>query len=426
MKLSKFNIIFKHRNQLYITNTLSKSILQIDEKCEEIIKQNLIDNLTCEEQDILLKRGFLVQDELDEIGLLRYQSNKLKHSKEEMEFVIAPTLSCNFKCSYCFEMPRKGFMSEETQQKVIDFVIKKTRTEENKKIHIIWFGGEPLLYPEIVFSINKRIYDYCKENCKEFKSDMITNGYLLTDEIVKQLSENHINHLQITIDGNKKYHDYRRMLRTGIGTYDTIICNLRKLKNTPITVTIRMNIDKSNVNSIQELEEDIKLLNNPKIICSPAVVELSENHYDDIKEKCIVDHSTFEDYYSNPHIQKYFKCSKGSDFSLRLFFCEAEHAYSFAIDERGNVYKCWNSLGVDKDIYCTIYDETENPNILSTYFSRDPFTEIDCIDCPYIPICAGGCLVQKKLHKNKNFCAESYYNFLKAIKIEIDEKNINK
>lgn len=420
MKPSKFNIIFDHEDKLYMANTLTKSILQINKDIKEVIENNQISKLCTEEQKVLLKNGFAINEDIDEIGLLRYRANKIKNSKEEMEFVIAPTLACNFKCSYCFESARNGFMEENIQKKVLDFIFDKSNTEDNKKIHIIWFGGEPLLYPNIVNMMNREIYNYCQNKKKEFKSDIITNGYLLTKDLVFDLIESHIDHLQITIDGCKKHHDQRRILKNGLGTYDTIYENLKLLKDTPIDVTIRMNIDKNNLNDINRLETEINRLGNPNIHCSPAIVEISEKHLDDIKGNCFSDQSSLEGYYGNPQISKYFISDKISDYSLRLFFCEAEHAHSFAIDELGNVYKCWNSLGVEKEIYCTVCDYTENPAVLSIYFARDPFTEFDCIECPYIPICAGGCIKQKMLHNNKNFCAESKFNFLKSAKKEID------
>jgi len=420
LKASKFNIFFEHNNKNYITNTISKSITELEDNYKNIIENNNLSELSEEEQTYLLKNGFAVSDEIDEIGLLRYRSNKLKNSKEEMEFVIAPTLSCNFKCSYCFESPRIGCMSDKTQQDVLLFIFNKTKSSENKRIHIIWFGGEPLLYPDIVINMNQKIYDYCQENGKELKSDIITNGYLLTQDLLQRLKTAHIDHFQITMDGIKDIHDSRRMLCNGRGTYDIIYNNLKFFKNLDLTVSLRVNVDKNNIATFNLFEKEIMDLNNLNIECSPALVEVSSRHFDDIMNDCFVEDESRSYYYNNSYIKKYYDTFKISDYSLRLFFCEAEHHHSYAIDELGNVYKCWNSLGVDKDILCTVTDENYNPTILSTFFARDPFSEDDCRECPYIPICAGGCLMQKKLH-NKNFCADCKYIFLQSAIREIDK-----
>ena len=421
MKPSRFNIIFEHNGKNYITNTVSKSITELEDKYKTAIECGELSTFSKDEQKYLLEKGFAVEDGIDEIGLLRYRANKIKDSKEEMEFVIAPTLACNLKCTYCFETPRIGFMSEETQKNVLLFIFNKANTDENKRIHIIWFGGEPLLYPEIVINMNQKIYEFCKQNGKELRSDIITNGYLLNKELLERLKAAHINHFQITMDGVKKIHDSRRMLCNGCGTYDVIYNNLKLFKDFDIPVSLRINVDKNNISSFNKLEQEIFNLNNPKIECSPALVEVSSKHLDDdVSNDCFTDDNGMGYYYTNEYIKKYYNTHRISDYSLRLFFCEAEHHHSFAIDELGNVYKCWNSLGVDKDILCTVTDEEYNPSILSTFFSRDPFTEGDCKDCPYIPICAGGCLMQKQLHNNKNFCADCKYTFLQAAKREID------
>lgn len=423
MKPSKFNVFFNYNNKDYITNTLSKSVDELEGDDKQLLETGDFSKLSSDEQEYLLSRGFAVKDEIDEIGLLRYNANRSKDSKEEMEFVIAPTLACNFKCIYCFESPRKGSMNESTQNAVLSFIFKRTNTDENKRVHIIWFGGEPLLYPNIIIRMNQKIYDFCKENNKECKSDIITNGYLLNRELVKSLETAHISHFQITLDGIKEIHDSRRMLCNGGGTYDAIYTNLKLFKDSNITVSLRINVDKSNISTFNNLEQDITNLNNPNIKCSPALVEVSSKHIDDeVSRNCFTDHNGIDCYYTNECISKYYKSYSISDYPLREFYCEAEHHHSFAIDELGNVYKCWNSLGVEKDILCTVYNEEYNPAVLSTFFSRDPFTENDCKNCPYIPICAGGCLMQKIL-QNRHFCDECKYTFLKAAMREIDSKN---
>ena len=423
MKLSQFNIIFDNAGKSYITNTFSKGIIELDEHHRNIISDKRLDLLTENEIALLLEKGFAVEDDIDEIGLLRYRSYKQRNSKEEMEFVIAPTLDCNFTCKYCFEKKRSGKMSKETQKKVLDYIFRITDTEDNKRIHIIWFGGEPLLYPDIVLNMNMAIFKYCQAKGKTLKSDVITNGFLLSEKLIGELIKCHIEHLQITIDGNRELHNQRRVLSNGLPTYDTIYNNLKLFRGTTLTVTLRINIDKSNVNSISELERDIQKLKNENIACSPALVEVSNHHFEDIKSTCISEDDELYDYYNNSYLKKYFSSQSSLDYGLRLFFCEAEHYYSFAIDEIGNVYKCWNSLGVEKDIYCTVEDETPNPAILSTYFSRDPFTESKCISCAYIPICAGGCLMQRKLRNNDNYCSDCKYTFINAAIKEIENSH---
>ncbi len=421
MKASMFNIFFSYKNKEYLTNTVSKSVTELDNDHKRLIENNNLSQLSENDQNYLLQQGFAVDDSINEIGLLRYRSCKLRTSKEEMEFVIAPTLACNFCCTYCFENPRSGYMSPSVQSDVLSFIFRQSQSDENKRIHIIWFGGEPLLYPEIVIDMNEKIYNYCLKNGKEFRSDIITNGYLLDSELLSRLEKAHINHFQITIDGIKEIHDTRRMLFNGAGTYDVIYNNLKLFSDFGFSVTVRVNIDKSNISCFSMIENEIAAINNSKIECSPALVEISEKHCNDIWDQCFTDESGLNYYYNNDHIKKYYTSQRVSDYSLRLFFCEAEHHYSFAIDELGNVYKCWNSLGCDQDILCSVNDDEYNPAVLSTFFARDPFTEDDCKNCPYIPICGGGCLMQKILHKNKNFCADCKHTFLQSVKNEIDD-----
>lgn len=86
------------------------------------------------------------------------------------------------------------------------------------------------------------------------------------------------------------------------------------------------------------------------------------------------------------------------DSGVQLCFCGAEHCSSSAKDDLGNLYKCWNSMGVDSEILGSVFNPDElNESVVSQFFGRDPFSEPDCMDCAYIPICGGGCLEQLKV-----------------------------
>lgn len=49
-----------------------------------------------------------------------------------------------------------------------------------KPIDITWFGGEPLLKTDLI----ERITNQLKANHKDFQAEIITNGSLLTDDIL--------------------------------------------------------------------------------------------------------------------------------------------------------------------------------------------------------------------------------------------------
>jgi MoaA/NifB/PqqE/SkfB family radical SAM enzyme len=101
---------------------------------------------------------------------------------------IIPTRRCNLSCAYCNEYDKVS-NSVPTDQMLhrID-LLAALGTE------IITFsGGEPLLHPDLDELI-RRIRSYHRI------ATLITNGYLLTPERIRQLNRAGLEHLQISID----------------------------------------------------------------------------------------------------------------------------------------------------------------------------------------------------------------------------------
>ena len=104
-------------------------------------------------------------------------------------------------------------MSFETAKNAIDFLL-IGKSCDNKDLLLTFFGGEPLLE----FRLIKRIVEYGNEisakSDKRIKYQIITNGSLLTKEVLEFLNKNRI-FVQINIDGTRNFHDYLRHYKEG-------------------------------------------------------------------------------------------------------------------------------------------------------------------------------------------------------------------
>ena len=415
MKFSKFNVFFEHQNKKYVSNTYSKAVIVLDEKHYDILKnkkeqqlEEITDDIAC-----LSEQGILVEDDLDEIGLLRYAYEQSKYSPEDMEFVIAPTMQCNFKCSYCFEEHHSGNMSKTIQSKVLKFFEEKISKNNCKRVFFVWFGGEPLLCLDIIEDMTKKIIEICQKYNVKIYINLITNGYLLNKHSIRKLEVVGVEHIQITVDGIKKTHDQRRMLKNGEGTFDVIYNNLSLFKNSKITVAVRVNIDSNNLNAYDKVVQLVENLENPNIVCHPAIVVPTENQEISQRNSCL-SRCDMNHYYAGA-VGEYYLKRRNSVLKSVTNNCGAEHFYSYVIDEKGLIYKCWNSIGYESQALCSVDDELhKNSSILSRYWGRDPFTEEECKDCAYIPICAGGC-IEQMMQKGQHECVPEKYLYKEII-----------
>jgi len=398
---SKYNFIYKRgKDENVIYNTFSKALVVLSDDEKERFDSN---ELTSDEIiNELLENRILIENTFSETDFLKYFHYKTKFAGDTLFLTIAPTMDCNFACPYCYENRRKGKMSKEVQDALIKYV-EETVTSGVTNIDISWYGGEPLLCVDMVESLSKRLTKVANDNKCNLKMHMVTNGYLLNSEIVELLDEIGITKLQITIDGLKEHHDKSRPLRDGRGTYDKIIENLSLFEESPIAVVIRMNVDNNNFVDFARLKEIIKGLENPNIdIYASPVEDINKDTVNKVSE--FMSTNEFEEFTIK-------LCDDGSlspeDFSVmddRYCFCTAETENCYVVDELGNFYKCWDEVGRPEHKCFNILDsENINYSIIAKYVADDPFSDIKCKDCKFLPLCFGGCKFQKN-NLNKSVC----------------------
>ena len=203
----------------------------------------------------LIKGGMLVPANRNE----QWESHKEyvgRYRDDNLHLIVLPTEDCNFRCIYCYESFLRGTMPQEIQDGIVELVRSKQRL---KHLEVSCFGGEPLLASEVVISVMQRLNDYCEASGVKLLSSATTNAYLLTPELAPVIIGLGVKHFQITLDGLDHDHDKRRVGRNGEATFDTILANLRALRDSELefNVVIRHNFDPD---SLQRLEPFLDML----------------------------------------------------------------------------------------------------------------------------------------------------------------------
>ena len=270
-KKSRFNFTYRQSEDAYVVfNTYSKALVVLSSaEFEQFNAQHFDDSQMVRE---LADNGILVDETFDEIGFMTYCHNMTKFSKGSLHLVLATTMDCNFACPYCYENRRKGKMSIAVQDAIVQF-IEANINDGVHKLDVTWYGGEPLLYPDIVESLAARIRSLADRSGCELTMYMVTNGYLFTPDLVELIDRIGVVKVQITLDGLKEHHDSRRHLRDGRGTFDKIIENLRLFEEYAIRVDIRMNVDNENCRDYIGLQQKLAELDNPNVVLYPSPVE---------------------------------------------------------------------------------------------------------------------------------------------------------
>lgn len=131
---------------------------------------------------------------------------------------------CNFHCSYCYSAAGRSNkrMPEPAWRKTIDFIFAEER--KNKlpvRIHFSG-GGEPLIsFPEIQ-KVVAYIEEKHAESGRRYSMGIVSNGSLLTDEIIEYIRDKKID-LVISFEVLPELQNRER------GAYDKVKANLARL-----------------------------------------------------------------------------------------------------------------------------------------------------------------------------------------------------
>lgn len=171
----------------------------------------------------LIDKGFLVDNDADELSEIVSAHQKARQSREGLELLIAPSMACNLDCFYCFESNRyAGRMSAAVESNVARLV-RRYFDCGTKRLDVTWYGGEPLLAFSVVERLSERFIALCGEFGREYSAEIVTNGTLMSYEKAQLLASWKVKRAQITLDGVPELHDARRVPKNRKPTFCRIL-----------------------------------------------------------------------------------------------------------------------------------------------------------------------------------------------------------
>lgn len=397
MKQSKYNTrvnIDDKKSVIY--NTLSRKYLAYSNSKEKYINE-LLDNLNEQRYSVedglvlkkMIQKGLIVQKDLDETSKLELLYDKAKYKENTFYLIIQPTLNCNFRCVYCYQEHRKDRLNNIDAEKIIKFV--ENKCKDVKKLKVGWFGGEPMLEIDTICRLTEKFKKICEENNCKYEATITSNGYLFSDENIELLDNLSIKNVQITIDGMNDYHDKKRPLINGQGSFQRIRDNIIKLLETGINIVLRINVNEENYSNICEVFDII-----PENYRHKVIINISNIFQNKTQLNCYHLYRTSID-------KGYTYYDKVNN----LIKCEACALNSVTIDPNCNVTFC--AVLSEKQHYYGTINENGNINLKDQafYFKFNNTSAFDsemCKECNQLPMCLGGCKLN--IFEGKHKCKQ--------------------
>ncbi|MFX0185950.1 MAG: radical SAM protein [Candidatus Hodarchaeota archaeon] len=150
------------------------------------------------------------------------------------------TGACNLRCKHCLSdsgEPRPNELETREAKKLIDALAIM------KVFNINFSGGEPLIRSDIF-----ELLEYASQ--KRIGIDLLTNGALITKEVIDRLENTNIFHVQVSLDGIEKTHDNFRGID---GSYARSIKAIKLLRNANYSVAVSSTVTKQNIDEISKI-----------------------------------------------------------------------------------------------------------------------------------------------------------------------------
>ncbi|MBU7019285.1 MAG: SDR family NAD(P)-dependent oxidoreductase [Theionarchaea archaeon] len=391
LKPSYYNVFFPFEDGFILFNTRRGSLFFVDSRVKKAL-ENDVSSLDRRFLEPFKDTGVLIE-EIDEKESIAFQYISSRFDTTATDVHIIPTYQCNLSCVYCSEKTGKS-MDEKGARCTVEFVKAQAVKNRSTTLRVELFGGEPLLNVPVTLLIARELNTWCEENGKEFFLSMLTNGTLLSPEIIEELALYNCQFVTV-LEGPQEIHDQRRIYKNGKGTFGDIIRGLHHLLDNNIKAQIRIRVDETNRDHLCALFAFLKDSNLHRVRTSLTLVGATPR-FCGWNTYCVPDEKVSLIDFNIIAAAETMNLNivQEKDLSLRGL-CSAQRASYFAVDPFLRLYKCSLLPPAEKYSVGVVAGEDPLLNQMNTDFlSRNPLEIETCTTCTLLPVCGGGCAAQ--------------------------------
>src|SRR4051812_25483813 len=430
MQASLFNVRvpLDGREDVFLMNTFTDAQLIVSRDVVELLDRvEGYEPATDEERETieqLAANGFLVPDRLTERQELKDFFREVREGTDTLKVTVLTTLQCNFACDYCIQGDHGDYnksaakMSMATAERLGAWMESRLDAIAPGRLVLTFFGGEPLLNLPVLYYLAERMHASCAARGVQLLINIITNGLLMTREMVERLNPLGLNGIKITLDGDRDAHNRSRPLRGGQGTFDKIIANTRAVADlTQIAVGGNFEMDTADSYPalldflaaqdfaprltkvtfkpvIREKTTQVKGLIPLTVVggegkpLNGACMTSAGTGVSRVCDSCnVVDEKM--SFLREETKKRGFKTADG----VHMGPCEIHKGHAYTIGPDGSLFACPGFAGeaLQSTGHIDGRQEAHRSRALRNFERLAAWEE--CNDCAFIPVCAGGCTV---------------------------------
>lgn len=413
MQLSTYLKIYPCPDQpgmnLVYSTVRSSVVLLSDDLLEAAGSNSLPDG----EREILTRTGILTMDRSAEREWLRTLFDTPRRDTPFSAIVVL-NLDCNLACPYCYEDEFRGkqYMNAETAALLVE-TIRRDRIDQGQPVRLTFYGGEPLLSLDLIRAISLPLQESAQKRGVAFSFSLVTNGTLLDRACAETLVPLGLSGAKITIDGPAGLHNRSRPFVSGRGSYDAIVRNVIDIFDI-VPLQLGGNYTRDNYRDFPRMLDDLLACGiDPArvgtVIFAPVVPKAGARAVTDFNTGCTCSYEPWLVdaglYLREETLKRGFPAPKP-----RLSACMVELENDLVIGHDGSLYKCPAFMAYEQ---LRIGSLAEGIGDYRESHRMDLWKREECLECPYLPICFGGCRQMTLLRNgaiNGVDCRREYYD----------------
>lgn len=349
----------------------------------------------------------------------------LKKSRSIQLLKIQMGLSCNYSCDYCSQ--KFVERAPETSKKDIDDFLKKLEVlefDESKGLKVEFWGGEPFVYWKTLKPLAEAVRDKFSTWKRRPNFSVITNGSILTDEIIDWLMKMNFS-VSISHDGPGQhvrgpdpFADPEKKKQI-LGFY-------RQMTRLKKGFSFNPMLNAQNISRKQIYDWFVEFTGDPNVVLGEGGIVDSydadgmQNSLQTKQQHFEFRKTAFADIFSTGgQIGFRMQLDKIDGFIRNVLAhdeaeylgqkCGMDDEHTLAIDLRGNVMTCQNvsSLETGKNGESHLGGNLDNYDEVAIKTSTHWSNRAECPKCPVLHLCKGACMFLDKEFWDVS-CANAY------------------
>lgn len=403
MKLSKYILRIPMDNDDYVIyfNKANGSIILVSRLADKLVLKEQYQELNPDEFENLKRCEMLVEFD---------KPLTLNSHCTDFQVTIEMSSYCNLGCTYCYQNDKgmRKEISDETLDKVIQYIQKVLQQPEIESVYVGFIGGEPLLHKQKIIATIDRLDEICHLENKRYHIHIDTNGTIAFEDLLEKYKN-------ITIAITLSCHRDHILNRPSpeFDSFQRVVSNIQKcgypLHVKENAIILRYNTHSENIN---EFEDFVKMVHDILPVC-----KIIEPMYTDSYEYNKEFHSSLsKNDFAVWNATKAIDILIKYDFPIKyavnsgLSTCIAYKPYSCKIYADGIITICDSMFHSEGYSYIDeIYKSPKKLNeLLKAYKDYNPLEDLMCKECTDVVLCMGhllcrnNCDYQVRFH-NKEF-----------------------